>query len=185
MNAAVCMLDEAATQYGSRVALEDETEVLTYAQYRGRARSIATALWNRGSGRKPIIMYLPKSAAMVCAFMGAQYAGSPYAPVDSHIPMARLQKIIESLNPGVIVTNGELAGNLEGIDLLGAQVALIEDLSAAEADEALLRRTLAQVVDSDPIYHVHLRLHRHAQGRHHSPPGHHRLCRLGGEHLPV
>ena len=152
MNAAVCMLDEAAAQYGSRVALEDETEVLTYAQYRGRARSIATALWNRGSGRKPIIMYLPKSAAMVCAFMGAQYAGSPYAPVDSHIPMARLQKIIESLNPGVIVTNGQLAGNLEGIDLLGAQVALIEDLSAAEADEALLRRTLAQVVDSDPIY---------------------------------
>lgn len=31
MNAAVCMLDEAAAQYGSRVALEDETEVLTYA----------------------------------------------------------------------------------------------------------------------------------------------------------
>ena len=134
MNAAVCMLDEAAAQYGSRVALEDETEVLTYAQYRGRARSIATALWNRASGRKPIIMYLPKSAAMVCAFMGAQYAGSPYAPVDSHIPMARLQKIIESLNPGVIVTNGELAGNLEGIDLLGAQVALLEscDLSGVE-----------------------------------------------------
>ena len=82
MNAAVCMLDEAAAQYGSRVALEDETEVLTYAQYRARALSIATALWNRGSGRKPIIMYLPKSAAMVCAFMGAQYAGG-YAPATA------------------------------------------------------------------------------------------------------
>ena len=152
MNSAVCMLDEAARRFGGRLAVEDETEALTYSAYRARSLAIGTALLHLGSGRRPVVVYLPKSAAMVCAFMGAMYAGCPYAPVDSHIPMARLQKIIESLRPGVVITDGELAGNLETLDLMGAQVARIEDLSAAQADEAAVEKVLRQVVDSDPIY---------------------------------
>ena len=86
MNAAVCMLDEAAAQYGSRVALEDETEVLTYAQYRGRARSIATALWNRGSGRKPIIMYLPRARPWSAPLWGPVRGQSLCAGGFSYFP---------------------------------------------------------------------------------------------------
>ena len=152
MNSAVCMLDEAAVHFGARVALEDEQESLTYEAYRQRALAIGSGLLAMGSARRPVVVYLPKSAGMVCAFMGAMYAGSPYAPVDSHIPMTRLQKIVESLTPGVLITSRELAENLTAIDLLGAQVALIEELSAAPVDEAAVASALAQVVDSDPIY---------------------------------
>ena len=116
MNSAVCLLERAAKLFADRPAVEDEVESLNYTEYRAVSRKIATAMLQAGSARKPIIMYLPKSVEMLCCFMGAMYAGSPYAPVDSHIPMNRLEKIAESLQPGLIVTNAELAKNLEKQD---------------------------------------------------------------------
>ena len=152
MNSAVCLLERAAKLFGDRPAVEDEIHCLNYTQYRAVSRAVATGLLQAGSGRKPIVMYLPKSVDMLCCFMGAMYAGSPYAPVDSHIPMSRLEKILESLNPSLIVTNEELAGNLEGVALHGAKVALVKELKETATDEALVDKALSKVVDSDPIY---------------------------------
>ncbi len=152
MNSAVCLLDRAAKLFADRPAVEDEAECLSYTQYRQTARAVATGLLRAGSGRKPIVMYLPKSVGMLCCFMGAMYAGSPYAPVDSHIPMTRLDKILESLEPSVVVTDETLAPNLEALDLRGAKVLLVNDLRASETDEDLVDGALSKVVDSDPIY---------------------------------
>lgn len=152
MNSAVCLLERAAKLFADRPAVEDEIQKLNYREYRAVSRAIATGLLQAGSARKPIIMYLPKSVEMLCCFMGAMYAGSPYAPVDSHIPMPRLEKILESLEPSLIVTNEELAKNLEGIDLRGTKVVLTAELKSAQTDEALVDTALSKVVDSDPIY---------------------------------
>ena len=151
MNSAVCLLERAAKLFADRPAVEDEVESLTYTQYRARSRAIAAGMLRHGSARKPIIMYLPKSVEMLCCFMGAMYAGSPYAPVDSHIPMNRLEKIVESLEPGIIVTNAELAKNLN-FELGSTRVLLAEELNGSEPDDELVDKSLSRVTDTDPIY---------------------------------
>ena len=152
MNSAVCLLERAAKLFADRPAVEDEVRTLTYKAYRAEARAIGSELLRRGSAGKPVVFYLPKSADMLCGFMGAMYAGSPYAPVDSHIPMNRLEKIVESLEPSLIVTNGDLAANLDGVPLENTRVALIEELQKAEIEDSLVDTALSKVVDSDPIY---------------------------------
>ena len=152
MHSSVCLLDRAARLWAGRSAVEDETESLTYSEYRARSRRVAAGLLSSGSNQRPVVVYLPKSVRMLCCFMGAMYAGSPYAPVDSHIPMARLEKILESLRPGLVITNAELAPNLEGCFLHGARVVLAEELEANPPDEARVDAATALVVDSDPIY---------------------------------
>ena len=152
MNSAVCLLDRAAKLFADRPAVEDEKESLTYRQYQARAERMAAGMLRGGSAGKPVIVYLPKSVEMLCCFMGAMYAGSPYAPVDSHIPMNRLEKIIESLQPGLIVTDPELAENLKSCSVGEAKVVYAQALSEAEPDDALVRAALSQVTDSDPIY---------------------------------
>ena len=152
MNSAVCLLERAAKLFADRPAVEDEAESLSYRQYRARSRQIGCGMLSSGSARRPVIVYLPKSVEMLCCFMGSMYAGSPYAPVDSHIPMSRLEKIIESLEPGLLVTNEELAPNLQACKLGHTKVVLAKELTAAPADDAVLAASLARVVDSDPIY---------------------------------
>ncbi len=152
LNSAVRMLDEAAARYGGRIAVADESGELTYSAYRAAARRIATALLRKGVAGRPVVVYLPKSARALCVFMGALYAGSPYAPVDAHAPVPRLEKIVESLRPGAIVTDAALAENLKGRDLHGAAVCLYDELAAAETDEAAVDRATGGVIDTDPIY---------------------------------
>ena len=152
MHSAVCLLDRAVRLWAGRSAVEDESESLTYSEYRARSRRVAAGLLSSGSEGRPVVVYLPKSVRMLCCFMGALYAGSPYAPVDSHIPMARLEKILESLRPGLVITNADLAPNLEGCSLHGARVVLAEELESAPPDEARVDAATARVVDSDPIY---------------------------------
>ena len=152
MNCAVKLLDEAAARWAERIAVEDENGQVTYAEYRALSRRIGCGLLAEGVRRRPVIVYLPKSIRALTVFMGAQYAGSPYAPVDAHIPMARLDKIIESLEPGAIITDETLAPNLDGIDLRGAKVCLYDALAAHEADDKALDAATDRVIDSDPIY---------------------------------
>ncbi len=152
MNSAVRMLDEAAERFGNRVAVEDGRVCLTYLEYRRTARNVGMGLLEAGANRRPVIVYLPKSVRALCVFMGAQYAGCPYAPVDAHIPMARLQKIVESLRPGCVVTDEALAPKLDAIDLMGARVCLCDALAATAVDEDALDRAASSVIDSDPIY---------------------------------
>ncbi len=152
MNSAVRMLDAAAERYPDRPAVEDANGVITYRQYRDVSRHVGSGILRLNPGGRPVIVYLPKGTDALTVFMGAQYAGCPYAPVDSHAPLARLVKIAESLRPGVIVTDASLAAGLEGADLGGAVVALCEELSMTAIDEAGLEARVSRVIDADPIY---------------------------------
>lgn len=152
MNSAVCLLDIAAALRGEKTAVRDEWRSITYAGLRDISRRIATALLHSGSNRRPVIVYLPKSISALSCFMGAMYAGCPYVPVDAHIPMSRLQKIIDNLAPGHIITSPELVENLAAIDTKSAQLCLYEQLCSTVCNDALVEAALAGVCDIDPIY---------------------------------
>lgn len=155
MNSAVRLLDSSAEKFPDRAAFEDENTAVTFSELRSLARSVATALLRFGGGEEgisPVVVYLPKSVSCIVSFMGALYSGSPYAPVDAHIPMARLQKIIENLSPGHIITTAALSSNLREVPLGGAKVHLYEELVQTPADESLVEAALDAVIDTDPIY---------------------------------
>lgn len=70
--------------------------------------------------------------------MGILYSGNPYVPVDDNMPLIRLQKIINNLKPGAIITDKEHIGNLDTIDLGGAKAYLYDDISEGEVDISLI-----------------------------------------------
>lgn len=152
MNSAVKLLDRAALRYKDRCAVEDEHGSITYEEYRALSRRVGSGLLESGSARRPVIVYLPKSIQALTVFMGAQYCGCPYAPVDAHIPMSRLSKIVESLRPGIIVTDETLAENLAGCALGETKVCLYRDLAQTADGGPALDRVLDCVIDLDPIY---------------------------------
>lgn len=154
MNSAVCMLEETALRYGTYTALQDECGCLDYSEYRTVSRKIGTSLIRlAGSGNAgAVIVYLPKSIQALACFMGAMYSGNPYVPVDAHIPLTRLQKIVTGLHPAYIITNETLARNLEELDPGDTVVCIYDELASGSTDDRLIERALSQVADIDPIY---------------------------------
>ena len=151
MNSAVCLLERAYGLWPENKAVTDAAGTLSYARLREMSRRAASALLRLGLADAPVMVYLPKSAAMICGFCAAMYAGRPYVPTDAAAPRGRLEKIISNLAPCAVITNPALAGNLEGI-AGDYRVLLIDELTAAEEDSALIDAALRTVTDSDPIY---------------------------------
>ena len=151
MNSVVCLLERAYELYPENRAVADERTAYTYAGLRDRARRSASALLRENIARAPVMVYLPKSADMVAAFAACMYAGRPYVPTDSAAPRGRLEKIIANLAPAAVITNAELAKNLEGIP--GEyRVFLADSLAEAGCDDAAIAAALETVADSDPVY---------------------------------
>lgn len=151
MNSAVCLLERSFGLYPNNTAVSDAAVSYTYTELRERARRAASALIGELSSRAPVMVYLPKSADMVAGFCAAMYSGRPYVPTDAAAPRGRLEKIIANLAPSAIITNADLAKNLEGIP--GEhKVFTLDALAAHEADGAAISSALKTVTDSDPIY---------------------------------
>ena len=155
MNSAVMMLEKTAALFGENIAAEDENEKLRFSELRERALSVATALLFTDGGEKglkPVIVYLPKSVASLVCFIGAMYSGNPYVPIDSAIPVPRLQSIIENMGGGHIITDSELGENLKALRLGGVTVHMYGELVKTAPDEAAALKKVESVIDSDPIY---------------------------------
>lgn len=148
-NSAIRLLERAARLWPERVYVEEEGGSATYAALLARARTIGAALLG---DRRPVVVYLPKSIDALAVFFGAMCAGRPYAPVDAHIPVARLEKIAASLEPAYIVTSEALLPNLAGADLGAAEPVLLSALEGAEPNEAGVDAAIGAVIDTDPIY---------------------------------
>ncbi len=155
MNSTVILLDKAAEKYGGKIGYEDEWESISFSQLREKAMIIGTRLLKEVKSDRtisPIIVYMPKSVKCIVSYMGILYSGNPYVPIDNNMPLIRLQKIINSLKPGAIITDKEHVGNLDEIDLGGAKRYLYEDISKGETDASLIEERIQGVIDTDPIY---------------------------------
>lgn len=155
MNSAVRLLDSAAEMYGVKTALCDVESEITYSEYRRISLRIGTSLIERNKRAAeiaPVIVYLDKSIKCLTSFMGILYSGNPYVPVAADIPLQRLEKIIENLNPQFIITDSKKAEALSSIEMGQTQVLIYDDLADTDADEELVYKTLNKVIDTDPIY---------------------------------
>ena len=153
MNSAVKFLETAFERYPERPSMEDERGSMSFRELRRKSMSAASRLLGKQTQDiSPVLVYLPKSTDCVVSFMAALYSGNPYVPVDCDIPANRLEKIIESLCPGYIITNDNLAENLP--DEIGDAEVLIfnDELVGASIDETLIYAAVDSVIDTDPIY---------------------------------
>ncbi len=152
MNSAVCLLGRAAELGPGNLAVTDESGSLSYAELRSRSRRAASGLLRRSAGASPVMVYLPKSAAMIEGFCAAMYAGRPYVPTDAAAPAERLRRITSTRRPPADITHAGLASKLEGVARGGAPVLLADELAAEPEDAAAVDAALASVTDSEPVY---------------------------------
>lgn len=152
---AVGLLERAAVKFADNIAVEHDEKQITYKEYRLISRKIGSALIKEQMNRQPVIVYLPKSIMAITSFMGAMYAGCPYAPVDSHIPMERLKKIIDSLKPAAIITDDLLKQNLNSLNLGETKVLIYNELEKCQIDDNAIEKSLLSVISTDPIYIIY------------------------------
>ncbi len=146
-------LEETTARLPDKLAFSDGERGLTYAQLSHTARAIGSAICARGLYREPVVILMEKSAAEIAAFFGAIYAGCYYVPMDAEMPKLRMQKILETLSPRLLICSAATEKAARELPFAG-EIALCEELAQTAEDPNALMAIRAKQIDIDPIYIV-------------------------------
>ncbi len=148
-------LEQSANSYPEKIALKDETGEITFSQFEKYSRSIGSAIIEvtAASVRQPVIVMVDRTSSSIIAFMGTLYSGNFYVPVDNQTPKQRLQLIIDTLNPKLILCEEKDAGIFEGIQ--GAPGIIIIGKACSHAiNNEQLNEAREKIIDTDPVYTI-------------------------------
>jgi amino acid adenylation domain-containing protein len=111
------LVSEQAQRAPNAVALQSETQILSYRQLEHRANQLAHRLQSLGVGPEALVgICLPRSPEMVVAALATMKAGGAYVPMDSEYPVRRLDFMLHDTQLRVLITDGQIARTLPSGD---------------------------------------------------------------------
>ncbi|HEX6969524.1 MAG TPA: Pls/PosA family non-ribosomal peptide synthetase [Micromonosporaceae bacterium] len=146
---------EAACDHGpTRVALECDSERLTYLELDQRANRLAHHLRDLGvrTGAR-VALLLPRSVDMYVALLAVGKAGAAFVPIDPASPADRIAYIAEDADVDLLLTSSVLADGTVG---LNRRILLMDDCRDASAAAPGSRPQLEadDALDPDPTAYV-------------------------------
>lgn len=144
-------LDQTAQRLPDKTAFADERKTVTFGELRTQAMTMATQILAKGLFKKPVVVYLEKGVDVLVSFMGAAYSCNFYSPIDIDMPASRVNKILEVLQPSLVITTAELSEAFRQYAYEGEYL-LFEEVSCAAVDEEAVEAARRRGIDTDLLY---------------------------------
>ena len=144
-------LDKSADKFPDKPAFVDENKTVTFSKLRQRAMALATQMIRKGLFKRPVVVYLEKGVDVLVSFMGAAYSCNFYSPIDIDMPVSRVNKILEVLQPSLVVTTAALQDAFKSYNYEGDYL-IFEEASALPADKQAIDATRGRGIDTDLLY---------------------------------
>lgn len=146
-------LEETVLRLPDKKVFLGEKSALSFRQVYDQARSIGTLLHHRGICRRAVVVFMERSAETVTAFLGAVYGGCFYVPLDEQMPRHRIELILNSLDPGLLICDESTQETALGL-LPRDKVISYSRAAFGIIDEGALADIRRRQLDVDPIYTV-------------------------------
>ncbi|MBC7658883.1 MAG: amino acid adenylation domain-containing protein [Chitinophagaceae bacterium] len=114
-----CYFAWCAARYADRIAVEFQSQKLTYAALKDQIDRFAYYLRGHGVVRGDrVAIYMPRGLSMFVAMLGAMEVGAAYVPMDPSFPLDRVDYIIKDSKAVLLLTTGELGSSIPDVPLL-------------------------------------------------------------------
>lgn len=143
-------LDETARRFPLKAAYVDDKKTITFGELQRQAWAIGTRIIKKQIFRKPIVVFLERGVDSLTSFMGVAYSGNFYIPIDVDMPRSRVAKILENLQPALVITSVNLQSAFGKIDK--HECLFFEDVDEAEGSENEIEEIRQKVIDTDLLY---------------------------------
>ncbi|NRT77252.1 amino acid adenylation domain-containing protein [Clostridium beijerinckii] len=144
-------LERSENKFPNKVAFSDGKYELTYHELVEEAKNVGSFLIENIGMHKAVVVYMEKGARNISAFMGAAYAGCFYVPLDSQMPVERINIILDTLKPAAIIYDDKTEKYLSLIETDCIKV-LYDEIHMLPKNEEKLETARRQMIDTDPLY---------------------------------
>ena len=148
-------LEDSVAKWADKVALSDDKNEATFAQWNQYSRNIGTAIAQKTSLlRKPVLVFVDRRIEGLVGFMGVVQSGNFYVPIDCKMPDQRVKLISDVLEPiaAITVTSAD-EKILDLINFSGVRLRYDDVINTTE-DTQLLANIREQMIDTDPVYSI-------------------------------
>lgn len=146
-------LEITAEKYGQKPIYCDTHSNVSFSQVLDGAKRIGSALDAKLKTDAPVAVFMDRCAKTPISFLGVVYSGRAYAPIDSKLPKQRIEKILNILDPEVILTENTLRETV--MEYAGDKEVLVyEDAITAEIDNKRLEEIRRDMIITDPLYMI-------------------------------
>ena len=146
-------LENTAARLPNKLAFTDGENGLTFGELSHISRAVGSAICARSLKRESVVVLMEKSAMEIAVFLGVIYAGCHYVPMDAEMPKLRMQKILESLHPRLLICSEKTEKTARELPYDG-EIVLASSLACAPENPIALSAVRAAQIDIDPIYIV-------------------------------
>lgn len=144
-------LEKAAMENPEKISFADSEFGYTYKQLVDTARSIGSSIAKTVCGKKAVLVYMDKSPRNLAAFFGIVYGGCFYVPIDHLMPVERINLIIDTVNPGMIIYDNITEKNISQLQTECVKVHFDEIIGNKICVEEL-KNIRDMMIDTDPLY---------------------------------
>ena len=133
----------------TKIAFAGENGSLSYAELELSSLAVGSFMLGKNIFKKPIAVFMEKSAFAVSAFLGVAYSGNFYVPLDPEMPAFRIKTILETVNPPLIVCDEKTKELLSDF-----RIVTFSSIINTDIDKNQLACVRQKSIDSDPLYVV-------------------------------
>lgn len=149
-------LDETAKKMPHKLALYDNQLQVTYSTFRKKSIALAKKIIEIEDmlgerKQQPIIVFMEKSAKVIISFMGIAYSRNFYSLIDTEMPEYRINKILDILNPQIVITSEKLKQNFEKSNFNGEYI-IYDEESYEPAFEKTVKEETDKIIDTDLLF---------------------------------
>lgn len=135
----------------NKIIFGDESREITYFEFLNLTKKLATKILEKNITKKPIAIYMDKNIECLNAMFSVAYTNNFYTVIDSSTPIDRINKIIDTLKPALIITE-DSTDDLVKENFSNYEVLKYNDGIKTNINQTLLTNSLNKMIDTDPLY---------------------------------
>jgi D-alanine--poly(phosphoribitol) ligase subunit 1 len=144
----------ALSQVPDKIAVVDIDREFTFSQLNDLSSRLASHIASLSKEtRKPIAVFLPKTALTIIANLAIIKSANFYTNLDEKSPPERLEKLLKNVAPLIVFTSSSLLPGLIAAGIDREKIVCIDeiDISSIPVDAKTLGKREGLLIDTDPL----------------------------------
>lgn len=144
-------LEETTNNNKKKIAFIDNNREINYEDFLQEAQKVGTYLTKYNLKNKSIVTFIDKSINCLSSMFGIVYSGNFYTVLDINMPMDRINIILNTLKPDVMITDDKSYNKALNINFKG-EIVKFEDIIVTDINLNKLMDIRDRMIDTDPLY---------------------------------
>lgn len=144
-------LEKNNKKYGNKIIFSERDKSISYNDFVIESKSVATSILDLNFYNKPIIIFIDKTINALVSMFGVTYSANFYTVIDVNMPKNRIDNIIKTLNPSLIITDEKNNDKLNELGY-GIKTLVLEECLKNKINYDKIIEAQERLIDINPMY---------------------------------